>query len=326
MAELLELRLKACREQLAHELTLQGNPPADVNSLEVPPRYVLQGSFISAAERELGERVMPTLLARHWERKGDCASVNFNAKTRRAAFVSYCHATYGDKRVVDWLLRYGDLDELAVTALNQEVLQVRARCQQEQAAYAAAQAGAGGAADSRPAAAARGGAERRSYPYPPPAPKQSGRDPCPNVAARAAASQRRNAARQENLQLRMLAVAEVPGECDVCGWDGARAACFWRHRYVCTWHQVTGHLLCVECDERRGREVRAPGHMPRDRRPPPHCDATRCQRQDLVGQCYTCNRYLCAGCRLDQDVVHCVVCTALSQRHGSVPCVACSPL
>lgn len=219
-------------------------------------------------------------------------AVNFNSQKLRQAFAAYCHATYGDKRVFDWLLRYGGLDEQAADAMTQETLRVRAACR---------------AANSRPAAGAQ-----------PPAPRESGRDPNPNVAARIAASQRRAAARQDNYQLRLQGVLEEPGACEACGYYGSLTACYWCHRAVCSWHQVKGYLVCVDCDERHGRELRTPSHMPQDRRPPSHCDTLRCQRQDLHGQCITCHRYICQGCALDQPLTHCVVCGALSRGDGFV--------
>ena len=306
VAEVLELRLKACREQMACELTMQGRPPADVASLPIPPGYVLQGTFISKATREFKDRLAPALLAHHWERQtGTAAAVNFNSHKLRQAFAAYCHATYGDKRVFDWLLRYGGLDEHAADAMTQEVLRVRA---------------ADGAANSRPAA---GAPDRAANSRPAAgAPRESGRDPNPNVAARTAASQRRAAARQDNYQLRRQGVLEEPGACDACGYYGALTACYWCQRAVCSWHQVPGYLVCVDCDQRHGRELRTPSHMPQDRRPPSHCDTQRCQRQDLRGQCITCHRYLCEGCSLDQPLTHCVVCGALSRGDGFVVSVA----
>ena len=125
VAEVLELRLKFCREQMACELTTQGRPPADVASLQTPPGYVLQGTFISKATREFKDRLTPTLLAQHWERQTDTAAVNFNSQKLRQAFSAYCHSTYGDKRVFDWLLRHGGFDEHAADAMTQETLRIR---------------------------------------------------------------------------------------------------------------------------------------------------------------------------------------------------------
>ena len=293
VAEVLEFRLKACREQMACELTMQGCPPADVASLPIPPGYILQGTFMSQATREFKARLAPHLLAQRWSRhSGATEDVNFNGHKIRQAFAAYCHATYGDKKVFDWLLRHGGLDERAADALTQETLRVRA---------------ADGAANSRPAAGAQ-----------PPPPRTSGRDPNPNVVARIAASQRRDAARQENYHLRLQGVLEEPGACDACGYYGALTACYWCQRAVCSWHHVRGYLVCLDCDPRHGRELRNPSHMPRDRRPPQNCDTLRCQRQDLRGQCITCNRYICEGCSMDQPLTHCVVCGALSRGDGFV--------
>ncbi len=138
---------------------------------------------------------------------------------------------------------------------------------------------------------------------------------------------RRNALFWRNKMRKAELASRTPGECANCGWSeqDCRIQCWVCKRLVCTFCQVTNHVLCHRCkdlcrEEFDGYHYLEPPELPLHSCTD-HCES--CHTPTTPGdagasrvapatgelqECYLCHRWLCVACRLDQTPAHCVVC------------------
>ena len=257
-----------------------------------PSDYILEGSFITRCHEILKTKFWGTIVTRYRERHPEQASnqVRLNSCQRHMAYGAYLHQTYNGKMVVDMILRYGALNAIHVEALNQETARDR-QTRKEQAA----------ALDHQP-------------PGPP-----------PNLAARNAARLRRLAAYRRNWETRCAAfqTRKNPCEYEDCPAVEAQTSCWFCQGHFCPAHHVPGYMICLECDVQRGhvREAQPPCEFPVKVKLVHHCQADRCKRTDIVGQCWECHRHLCQGCTVKERIPHCIVCPVKLKGKGQ-PCMS----